>query len=691
MNLLEKLNSLNGREVIAILSQYATLPAQGLASGQAAASAVLQLLGVEGCSVFNDVDVFVLDRDFLADANLLRQELDEGPVPAIVALNTLSGYDGVSAASGSALFIKQVSYVNRLNIIQCQMRDSLVPWCDGVTAPQFAEEGQYAFRDDTSKGTLVPHVLLQSFDLNCVQVAVDLATGDLHWTREFENFVRTREIRLTNTWTPLRSVVRAMEKAQQMPGAFFNEAATITQAHLRLTKLTPLDWSEDGWEVAAAGSPLKHWTGTAHTIPMPSFEWHKNRLIPDIGAIATDSRFVLGEVMGSHRAERLKPFAHKLKEHLTLVPLPIPELTAAQRKRCMEREIRMMELPTYVTVPQRAVSRVFEDSIFEFVGSSLPMTEMLEKVEGRFRVAEALLYPGARAEVVRMRAALYASETGKRRGRHVQGWVSKMMTLHGVSFFDQNATSDQYRDLAEAVMGHKTGLDLVDRVSLQLEVLQLLAQAKKRFPLLGEGVFGLAEHGRLSLTKLTRSGRIVPVCLEALIGQLHEQMAVADADQPERLIEPGLFGDAQDVYIEHLTRAEELLGEGARMHHCVGGYAFSDRAHKELIFAARHVPSGTRVTIQARRHPSVGKCSVTQCYGPFNSAVKDSAIHLKLETALVQALKPKGITLEVSAVLRPERHLDYSRSLGLCPRGLGPAAQEEARTAAVIGDADFEW
>src|SRR3546814_2622089 len=51
-------------------------------------------------------------------------------------------------------------------------------------------------------------VLIQSFDLNCTQVGVDLSTGRLEWSPAFEAFIRSRQLEISNVQTPHHTIMR---------------------------------------------------------------------------------------------------------------------------------------------------------------------------------------------------------------------------------------------------------------------------------------------------------------------------------------------------------------------------------------------------------------------------------------------------------------------------------------------------
>ena len=145
-----------GTEVVRHLSQFAQLPQTGILAGQAVASAVDDLWGRKGTGVYNDLDIF-------------RRVSPSWDVKKDRANNTAdrrtmgymrNGQDGYGAMSQMVELVEgyAIQSVNRqgmLNFVNCTLSQGLKDI--GLTARR----------------------VIGSFDLNCVRVGVDLATGKL--------------------------------------------------------------------------------------------------------------------------------------------------------------------------------------------------------------------------------------------------------------------------------------------------------------------------------------------------------------------------------------------------------------------------------------------------------------------------------------------------------------------------------
>lgn len=178
------------------LSRHATLPPKGVVAGQAVCSAVLELLG-KGPAVFNDVDVFDVataeQEDFLTSNEHLQEEALRLGVPAAL----LDEYRMLAVGEATLVELLGATSEGALNRVWLKSRSRQVAMGE----------------------------LLTSFDLNAVEIALDLETGELLWTKAFEHFIRTRELQVTSLNTPLRTLLRYYKKRDEL-GAYGDDELT---------------------------------------------------------------------------------------------------------------------------------------------------------------------------------------------------------------------------------------------------------------------------------------------------------------------------------------------------------------------------------------------------------------------------------------------------------------------------------
>lgn len=196
-----KLHPSLGRDILNRLREFAPLPSQGVVAGQAVASVLDHMRGLRDSPV-NDIDVFrVAGTQYLRrqssvigtirhqDVSLADKRLDYASLATF--LDRMRSYR-VSTVSRSGL----------LNFVNCDM---------GNRRPL---------------SLLTPSRVIQSFDLNCVRAAVDLATGELVWDRHFENFWKYRRVEVCVMHTPWHTFLRALKKSYDLPEVTLDLPAT---------------------------------------------------------------------------------------------------------------------------------------------------------------------------------------------------------------------------------------------------------------------------------------------------------------------------------------------------------------------------------------------------------------------------------------------------------------------------------
>lgn len=174
--------------VLARLSALAPLPNQGVVAGQAVASALMEELG-RGPGVYNDIDIFLpADAARESEMNSL-DHLERESLRLGIPLASLDEYRAIGMSGGSDLHILGATEDGMLNYVWCKCEDEV---------------------------TLNPSRVVYSFDLNCVEVAVDLKTQRLYWSSGFEYFLRTRELQVTSVCTPVRTLLRYLKKRDEL-------------------------------------------------------------------------------------------------------------------------------------------------------------------------------------------------------------------------------------------------------------------------------------------------------------------------------------------------------------------------------------------------------------------------------------------------------------------------------------------
>jgi hypothetical protein len=196
------------KRVIELLSSKQALPSAGIVAGQAVASAIDELLGT-GPAVYNDIDVFLEDDDW---ATLTGELFPTGLAKKELLASRFSYRDQPNLRPDDYAMAFHISSRTLYHVIKAE-RDRLL---NLVLV-------KYAASTEGSRGQR----LVEAFDLNSVQVGIDLKTGELAYTPQFEEFFVGRELRIVSLFTPFQSLLRYFKKRQEMPGTYGNDDLMI--------------------------------------------------------------------------------------------------------------------------------------------------------------------------------------------------------------------------------------------------------------------------------------------------------------------------------------------------------------------------------------------------------------------------------------------------------------------------------
>jgi hypothetical protein len=178
--------------IIAHLSKMTQLPPDGLLAGQSLCSAILDLY-CGGGGVYNDIDVF---RPASAEKlqELASDERKQADALALgIPVAQLDGYGQMNLESSDGIFMAGSEAEGLLNTIWCNVEND----------------------------ELTPGRLVYSFDLNAVEVALDLQHKELTWSKAFEEFLESRQLEITSLVTPERTLLRYLKKRHEL--GFFGQ------------------------------------------------------------------------------------------------------------------------------------------------------------------------------------------------------------------------------------------------------------------------------------------------------------------------------------------------------------------------------------------------------------------------------------------------------------------------------------
>ncbi len=204
MLLTKPLHTDMGKNVYQILEKLNPLPSTGFIAGQSVISALLLLYGKGNSGPINDIDIYKNDNRITKRLRNLSFQPETGLIgfskPAESTLKK-PHYDGITqfftAKRISLYHISEVSNENLLNIIKVKSTDNSVD--------------------------VTPYQILESFDLNMVKVGLNIRNKKLYWTSDFEFFIKTGQLQVTNTHSIFHTACRIAKKKNEMPWLYTND------------------------------------------------------------------------------------------------------------------------------------------------------------------------------------------------------------------------------------------------------------------------------------------------------------------------------------------------------------------------------------------------------------------------------------------------------------------------------------
>lgn len=181
------------QKAVELLQNKFTLPSNGFLAGGALANTINKLKWGGKC-VINDIDIFILDE--VKEFN--RQDNINKGIPQSYTTRKLSTtYKDVDSYD-EKIFINKVSKGGDYITIKSSVRDGIY--------------NNVIF--DTNK--LDYNMFLETFDINCTQVGYDLKTKKAYWTNDFEEYINTKELKVTLPNTPSHTILRILKKRDEL-------------------------------------------------------------------------------------------------------------------------------------------------------------------------------------------------------------------------------------------------------------------------------------------------------------------------------------------------------------------------------------------------------------------------------------------------------------------------------------------
>ncbi|KWU26369.1 PcfJ domain-containing protein [Burkholderia cenocepacia] len=531
-------------KVLAVLSGKQQLPSRGIVAGQAVASAIDEVLGT-GPAVYNDLDVFVDQRDsshFYPESNMA-----EPSTPAKLQL-------APSPTFKSSLTLESADYQHALNAVYQKWYQVIKTTREGLLNLVFVA---YCYERDTTLPSRARQ-LIAAFDLNNIQVALDLQTRELYYSEHFAAYFAGRELSLVNLFTPFQSLLRYFKKRVELK-AFGNDELQVELVR----RMVARNEGDALLREDRINAFKKGW-----------------RWIPPALSAAYYKRKYAWEAMESF---------HRTGSGLQGLPLAIGAKYEALVQQCWPKLERYFELHKHPRIDVWLIA-------------SRPNAPLIPDLSAPTELCMAPAVVAARFKELRLPASVLVRRRRKEfshflvwlswNNASVQNMYEEAYQYQGDAYLEGIESQRNWRDLFRVLSDHEelaTTLVLLN-FREQVQVMRIVRSLLKKLNL-GDawGVF----RGRD--VKWARQALADP---DWAMKELKDMLSAQRQLLPDecRLPLPRQLGD---VAVKELVHSWELLSEGARMSHCVGGYSYAVReGHSRIISLALSEEKTQRSTVE---------------------------------------------------------------------------------------------
>lgn len=463
--------------------------------------------------------------------------------------------------------------------------------------------------------------ILSGFDINCVQVGIDLKTGKLFYTPEFVGFLHSKQLRILQCYRPWHTIIRYYQK-KDIHGYFGNDELAIALTSTFHDLRTP-NLMEDLLDLEPP-----HWLNER------SFYGHKGvgteNNIPRFGQGYIDKYKSVRNLLQNHfnlRVDTLninKKTDDKYQEKAKALPdttrlgslqtrySGVGSILGGSHRRSLEKQfgLKIINYPAYA---RNNIVPIIEDK-FGLYGKKLH--------ERRSRLLDGLGKPNTR-------------KNPYFKGPFLEIASGRLDKLSGNLYQEGLEKVRKLLKTHHELRGRFSTLSLEDQISAMKRINWL----EKNYPYLAfhilTGNVAISNHELLTLPK------------ENLVTQINEHY---EAWKKEQLRKPALvktvFEEVQipdtDIFAVELTRNSLLLEEGTIQKHCVGGYGrrvkngncrivsfrknFRDRVTAELIWVERE--QSWVVTQFKARFNRAGSIEFYQALSAWKDIMKEKNIKI---------------------------------------------------------------
>lgn len=171
-----------GRQALSLIKKEWGLPKRGLLAGGALANIIWELVSGNK-AIINDIDVFILESEDLYQEDL--KSLFEYKETEDLYYEQYAGIGWVTKTK-DYYKIKSAEKEGIFNNISCVSNKK------------------------------EPLIIINSFDINATKVGYSIEEDELYWTTDFEEFLKTGELKISTLITPAHTAIRLSKKCKEL-------------------------------------------------------------------------------------------------------------------------------------------------------------------------------------------------------------------------------------------------------------------------------------------------------------------------------------------------------------------------------------------------------------------------------------------------------------------------------------------
>jgi hypothetical protein len=572
--------------IINSLNNVVKLPNDGFLAGGSVANMLLSLYhdGTPWRFKVNDVDIFKPTNDTSIESDG-EHSLNNGTAVDISLELHDEGYGHTFVeADGTYYKVLSSERFGLINEVKCLVshghsggnQERVIP------EPPTDNPDKYMF-SVTYNEPKIPNIdpdndiILRGFDLNCCQAGIDLSNGVLHYTKEFVEFLKSKQVLVIIPYTPFHTAVR-MVKKMDMYGSF-----CYCDLDYEMKYLNEAKYIED-----------------------------------------------VCQFFGKENYDKFQEYKHILGEYIEIKPLEFRQMPYEYKLKYFPKSMETKALGRVV----KMVSSRFDDVDvevseerrlwrYEFIKDLGYIDEELDKVWLLKKVWELKYRPMKKSHRNKINnilsyhktdfTCLYNDGDGRQIPYHVQCLISND------GYYDCDFTDKHLEEIHRFINEHR-GLAGVlfksGNVQEQYNNIKLIKSITKQE---GQWIIGVLETLGCDINSQTK---ITKEWVMGLVEKEKQRMSTP-------LVDPiNLSGFKYKKYVTELTTPLELRVEGEKMGHCVGGYSGDIKRGGSRIFHIEvdGIGSTLQISLKGDNYPGsvnydkVG-CSISQHYGRYPEKV----------------------------------------------------------------------